>query len=226
MSRRRTRLCLKTISRRALAPGCRSNEPDASAFRLICRTAIVACAILSGAGCVQEMADQPRAETMEESRFFKDGQSSRPQVPGTVARDQRWEETPETTGKKDGKPLQRIPIDVDSKLLKAGRKQFGIWCSHCHGQAGYGDGMVVQRGFPQPPSYHIERLRTAPDGRLFEVITDGHGRMPKFGSRIKPQDRWAIVAYLRALQLSQNASPDALEASDWNRLNMKSPKKD
>lgn len=180
--------------------------------------ALAACALPACGGCVQEMANQPRADTLEESRFFKDGTTSRPQVPGTVARGQDWEQTPENTGKRNGKPVARIPIDVDAELLASGRKHFRIWCSHCHGPAGYGDGMVVQRGFPQPPSYHIQRLRTAPDGHIFRVITEGHGRMPKFGARIKPRTRWAIVAYVRALQLSQNAPPDALTDSDRAKL--------
>lgn len=180
-------------------------------------------ALLLGAGCVQEMANQPRVDTLQESRFFDDGMGSRPQVPGTVARDQIWEQTPETTGQADGKPVPRIPIAVDARLLAEGRKRFGIFCSHCHGPAGYGDGMVVQRGFPQPPSYHIERLQKAPDGYLFGVITHGHGRMPRFGPRIKPRERWAIVSYVRALQLSQNASPDELNEQDRRRLRQAAP---
>jgi mono/diheme cytochrome c family protein len=174
--------------------------------------------LIPGAGCVQEMADQPRVETMEESRFFRDGQGVRHQVPGTVARGQVWERTPFTTGRRGGELVETIPMEVDAKLLATGRKTFGIFCSHCHGPAGYGDGMVVQRGFAKPPSYHIERLRTAPDGHLFRVISDGFRLMPRFKERISPHDRWALIAYIRALQLSQNASPRELEERDKTRL--------
>lgn len=169
-------------------------------------------------GCVQEMADQPRVETLEENPFFEDGLSVRGQVPGTIARGQRWEETPETTGRRDGEHLKRIPIAVDDELLALGRKNYGIFCSHCHGLSGAGDGMVVQRGFPRPPDYHIARLRTAPDGHLFEVVTQGIGRMPRFGRRIEPRGRWAVVAYVRALQLSRNVPADELSAEDRRQL--------
>jgi mono/diheme cytochrome c family protein len=170
------------------------------------------------AGCVQEMANQPRIEALEAGRFFADGQGSRPQVPGTIARGQTWELTPMTTAKRDGKPLDRSPLPFSSELLERGRVLFDINCDHCHGPAGYGDGMVVQRGFPRPPSYHIDRLRDAPDGRLFEVITQGHGRMPAFRTHIVPEDRWAIVGYVRALQLSQNVSRSELTETDLKAL--------
>lgn len=180
--------------------------------------AAAACLALCAGCLVQRMADQPRVGTLQESDFYPDGQGSRPQVPGTVARGQIWERTPVTTGRKDGRLVRRIPIDVDAKLLSRGRKLFGIFCSHCHGHAGYGDGMVVQRGFSHPPSYHIERLQNAPDGHFFRVITDGYRHMPTFRARIKPRDRWAIIAYIRALQLSQNAAPQELQEQDREQL--------
>lgn len=181
---------------------------------------LLAGVVSISAGCVQEMADQPRIDTLEESRFFSDGLGARPQVPGTVSHDQQIEETPLTTGMEGGKPVQRIPVELSDKLLKRGRERYGIYCRHCHGPAGYGDGMVVQRGFPAPPSYHIERLETAPDGHLFQAVTQGFGRMPAFGSRIKPDDRWAIVAYVRALQLSQNAPLARLSTGDRRELGL------
>jgi mono/diheme cytochrome c family protein len=169
-------------------------------------------------GCIQEMANQPRAEAYESNAFFPDGLASRPQVEGTIARGQPWEDTPELTGKTDGKPVDRIPVAVTSELVRRGQERFNIFCSHCHGRSGYADGMVVQRGFPAPPSYHIDRLRDEPDGRLFDVITNGLGRMPAFGSRIPPADRWAIASYIRALQLSQNTPADSLNAEQRGKL--------
>jgi mono/diheme cytochrome c family protein len=175
------------------------------------------------AGCVQEMANQPRIETLETARFFGDGQGSRPQVQGTMARGQSWELTPVTSGKQDDKPLDRNPLPLSFTLLERGRELFDINCDHCHGPAGYGDGMVVQRGFPPPPSYHSDRLRSEPDGRLFEVITEGHGRMPAFRQHLDPPERWAIVAYVRALQLSQYAKRSDLSESDRNALDSTQP---
>jgi mono/diheme cytochrome c family protein len=184
----------------------------------------VSSAILLGAilvavpGCQQWMSNQPRVGTLKESEYFKNSSSARPQVEGTIARGQNVEETPVETGKQDGKPVARIPIEVDAQLLTTGREQFHIYCHHCHGMSGYGDGMVVQRGFPQPPSYHIPRLRKVEDGHLFDVITNGIARMPHFQGRIEPRKRWAIVAYIRALQLSQYAPQGDLSAQDMNAL--------
>ncbi|REJ88176.1 MAG: cytochrome c [Planctomycetota bacterium] len=169
-------------------------------------------------GCVQEMANQPRIDPLEPSAFFPDGSGARPQVPGTIARGQLYADNAATTGREDGEPVQTIPIEVSAGLLAEGRKQYGIYCDHCHGSAGYGDGMVVQRGFPHPPTYYSERLLNVPDGHLFAVITDGLGRMPGYKARIEPQDRWAIVAYVRALQLSQHADASELPADLRNEL--------
>ena len=179
---------------------------------------IAALVLLTACGCVQKMADQPRVDTLEGSHFFADGLGAREQVAGTIAQGQAWETTPTNTGKQDGQPVKDIPLDVDGALLARGRERFGIFCSHCHGPDGYGNGMVVQRGFPQPPSYHIDRLRNAPAGHFFLVISDGIGRMPSFRARIEPSDRWAIVAYIRALQLSQHAEVGNLPEEDKQAL--------
>lgn len=192
---------------------------DGDAARSAVAVAGFLCAsVLVLPGCVQEMADQPRVDTLESTRFFDSGVSVRPQIEGTIARGQNWEQTPVETGKRDGEFVREIPIDVDSRLLATGREQFQIWCDHCHGMAGYGNGMVVERGFPQPPSYHIPRLREVADGHLYDVITNGIARMPKFSGRIEPSQRWAIVAYVRALQLSQEAPRERLEDEDLNSL--------
>lgn len=190
-------------------------------------TAILLCAGLSVfPGCVQEMANQPRVDTLEESSYFENGISTLPQIEGTIARGQKWDETPVETGKRDGELIPTIPIEVDSQLLTTGREQFQIYCDHCHGMSGYGDGMVVQRGFPQPPAYHIPRLRNVEDGHLFDVITNGIARMPDFRARIEPRKRWAIVAYIRALQLSQHAPQQELSEEDVNALSEPHTEKD
>ncbi|HEY4262308.1 MAG TPA: cytochrome c [Schlesneria sp.] len=156
-------------------------------------------------GCQPHMVDQPRVDTMQSSAAFPDGLGQRSPVAGTIARGMLPTGSPEETGLEDGKAVARNPLHVSDKLLNRGQQRFTIYCAPCHGAAGFGDGMVVQRGFPAPPSYHISRLQTVPDGEVFKVISQGRGRMPPFGKRIEPQDRWAIVAYLRALQLSQSA---------------------
>lgn len=201
-------------------PSLRS--PRAATPRLpLLAIALATTALLSG--CVQEMTNQPRVETLESARFFADGQGSRPQIPGTIARGQTWELTPVTTGKEDDKPIDRNPLPLTLEMLERGRLLFDINCDHCHGPAGYGDGMVVQRGFPRPPSYHIDRLRDEPDGRLFEVITQGHGRMPAFRQYLVPEERWSIVAYVRALQLSQHVNRSHLTESEQNALDATHP---
>lgn len=163
--------------------------------------AVAACL----AGCQPHMVDQPRVDTLQASAAFRDGRGQRPPVAGTIARGSLLTDEIEQTGMEDGKPVERSPVSINEDLLSRGQQRFKIYCTPCHGPAGYGDGMVVQRGFPAPPSYHIDRLVQASDGELFKVITQGRGRMPLFGKRIDPHDRWAIVAYIRALQLSQSA---------------------
>jgi mono/diheme cytochrome c family protein len=175
------------------------------------------CALLL-AGCIQQMEDQPRLDTLEASPFHEDGIGYQKPVPGTIARGELPQATPLATGMSQGKPLTEFPLAVDEALLSRGRERFNIFCVHCHGPIGYGNGMVVQRGFPVPPSYHIDRIREMPAGTLFGVVTNGHGRMPAFGRRIPPKDRWAILAYVRALQLSQNVPLSELSASEQAQL--------
>lgn len=172
------------------------------------------------AGCQQEMANQARVETYESAAFFPNQTASRPHVPGTIARGQTWNATVETTGMA-GQKYVGNPMKISHKVLRRGREQYLINCRHCHGTAGYGDGMVVQRGFPSPPTFHQDRLRDVADGRIFEVITKGHGRMPAFGNLISVQDRWGIVAFVRALQLSQHV--EASELTDSDRAALSAP---
>lgn len=156
-------------------------------------------------GCRHEMYDQPKYEPFETSSFFPDGESSRPLVPGTVARGQLRIDAHFDQGLVDGKEAETFPIPVDRPLLERGRQRFNIYCSPCHGETGDGQGMIVRRGFPAPPSFHDPHLREAPVGHFFETITHGHGAMYSYASRVAPRDRWAIIAYIRALQLSQHA---------------------
>src|SRR5262249_37482165 len=141
------------------------------------------------------------------SSFFDDGRSARPIPDGTVARGHLNDDTPFYTGKgPDGKAVDAFPVPINKEVLVRGRQRFDIYCAPCHGRLGDGDGMIVRRGFRKPPSYHIDRLRQAPHGYIFDVITNGFGAMPDYAVQVEPVDRWAIVAYVRALQLSQNAS--------------------
>jgi len=159
-------------------------------FRLAL-TALLAALL---AGCGQSMTDQPRYDTYEAASAFADGSSARLPPAGTVP--QSWA----------GHANDDEPPTATSALLQHGREQYEIYCTPCHGLAGYGDGMVVQRGFPAPPSYHDERLLDAPASHYYDVITKGYGVMYSYAERIPPKERWAIVAYIRALQLSQNAT--------------------
>jgi len=175
-------------------------------------------ALLVCAGCHRDMHDQPRYEPLEASDFFGDGQSARLPVAGTVARGQLQEDEAIVSGKTGGQFVEQSRVPLDRALIERGRERFTIYCAVCHAQTGQGDGMIVRRGFRRPPSYHIQRLRDAPDGHFFDVITSGIGAMPRFSDRIEPRDRWAIVAYIRVLQLSQNARLDDVPAGDRARL--------
>jgi len=154
-------------------------------------------------GC-SDMKDQPHHEPLEKSSFFADGRSSRPLVEGTVARGFLREDDRIYRGlEANGTFVERIPVDVDASLLERGQNRFNIYCTPCHGRRGDGSGMVVQRGYKQPPSYHIDRLRGVADGYIYDVITNGFGKMSSYAAQVRPMDRWAIVAYVRALQLSE-----------------------
>jgi mono/diheme cytochrome c family protein len=169
-----------------------------------------------GAGCRQDMHDAPRYEALEKSDFFGDQRSARPLVEGTVARGHLGEDEHLATGKVAGAFAATLPMPVDMALLERGKQRYEIYCTPCHGVAGRGDGMVVRRGYRQPSSFHVDRLRAQPVGYFYDVIAHGFGAMPDYAAQIQVRDRWAIVAYVRALQLSQNATlaevPPALRA--------------
>jgi mono/diheme cytochrome c family protein len=194
-----------------------------------CLTALLFCS----AGCQQEMADQPRTDPLEVSAAFPDGRASRHPVAGTVARGHLQIDEAYFTGREQGELIAQLPQralenTTITKLLARGQNRYLVFCSQCHGQLGGGVGgddelrelvgMVVQRGFPMPPTYHQPRLRDAPLGHFFDVIANGFGRMPAHGYMIPPQDRWAIAAYIRALQLSQHAERQQLAPADVQAL--------
>jgi mono/diheme cytochrome c family protein len=166
----------------------------------------------------QEMEDQPRYKPLERSRFFEDERSARPLPEGTVARGHLRVDREMYLGKRGEQLLERFPFAITRGDLERGRERYDIFCSPCHGRAGTGEGMVVQRGFRPPPSFHLDRLREAPVGHFYDVITNGFGAMWSYASRIPPRDRWAIVAYVRALQLSQNIRAGDLAPEDRRNL--------
>lgn len=172
------------------------------------------------AGCRQDMADQPRADAFEASDFFADGRASRPVVAGTVARGQLRDDPHFFTGKVNGQLASTFPgqVKLDRALLLRGQDRFNVFCQHCHGPRGEGNGMIVQRGFRQPNSYHVDRLRAAPPGYFFDVITNGYGTMFDLADRVPPADRWAIAAYIRVLQLSQNATQADIPADQLGHV--------
>lgn len=157
-------------------------------------------------GCRQDMHDQPKYKPFRSSDFFTDGSAMRPQIDGTVARGQLVEDLLFHEGLDlDGVPVESIPMPVDRAVLLRGQERYGIFCAPCHGAAGDGRGMVVQRGYKQPPSFHEARLRDTPVGYYFDVMTNGFGQMQSYAAQVPIADRWAITAYIRALQLSQGA---------------------
>lgn len=178
-------------------------------------------ALLLGAAtsCRQDMHDQPKYIPLRPSEFFADGRSSRPLIEGTVARGHLNDDIALYTGKgPDGKQLDTFPFTVTKEVIQQGEVRYNIYCSPCHDRLGNGDGMIVRRGYRKPPSYHIDRLRGVPNGYIFDVITNGFGAMPDYAAQIQPNDRWAVVAYVRALQLSQNASVNDVPADARGRL--------
>ncbi len=181
-----------------------------------------ACCLLPVAllvsACRQDMHDQPKYKPLAGSTFFDDGRSARPLVEGTVARGHLKTDEHFYTGTIGGQPADTFPFPVTRQVLERGRERYNIYCAVCHGQDGDGEGMIVERGFKRPPSLNDNRLRQAPAGHLFGVITKGIGTMYSYASRITPEDRWAIVAYIRALQLSQNASLDDVPPDQRQQL--------
>lgn len=175
-----------------------------------------AAILLVCTGCRLDMHVQPRYNPYDPTDFFADGQSARTPVTGTVPRGELALGPQELlyTGKLNGELVDEFPFPVTRQVLERGRERFNIYCEPCHGMTGDGDGMIVQRGFRHPPSLHSDHLRSAPAGHFFDVISNGFGVMYPYGYRIVPRDRWAIVAYIRALQLSRQVSINGLSAAE------------
>jgi len=173
---------------------------------------------VSAAGCRQDMHDQPKYIPFRQSTFFADQRSARPLVAGTVARGQLRDDPLLFTGKVNGADATIFPFPIDEKVMARGQQRFNIYCSPCHGRTGQGDGMVVRRGYRRPPTYHQDRLRDAAVGHFFDVMTNGFGAMPDYAAQVSPPDRWAIAAYIRALQLSEHARVDDVPAGERGKL--------
>jgi len=183
----------------------------------------VAFALLTLAGCRQDMQNEPRYKPLAESEFFSDHRSARPQVEGTVARGQLRIDEARYTGKLDGEDIDQFPIPIAKADIERGRTRFNIYCTPCHGRVGDGNGMVVLRGFRQAASYYTDKLERAPVGHYFDVITNGFGAMPSYASRIQPDDRWRVIAYIKALQLSESATLADVPADQQQKLVVEPP---
>jgi hypothetical protein len=170
------------------------------------------------AGCTQKMVQQPSYRPFQPSDQFADGTSARPLPADTVARGHLRDDTLLFTGSINGQPADEFPFPVTREVLDRGRQRFDVYCLPCHGYLGDGDGMVVQRGFSPPPSFHTDRLRQAPVGHFFDVMSNGTGSMPSYAAQLTAPDRWAIAAYIRALQLSQHATIEDVPADQRPQL--------
>ena len=167
---------------------------------------LVLIALLAFTSCHQKMANQAKYDPLEPSDFFADGMSARPRIAGTVARGEANFDAYSETGKIGGQDGDGFPFAVTADVMNRGHERFDIYCSECHGRLGDGNGMIPARGYRRPPSFHTETLRAAKTGHFFDVMTNGFGAMPPYRTMIPSRDRWAIVAYIRALQTSQNGT--------------------
>jgi mono/diheme cytochrome c family protein len=179
---------------------------------------LVVTACLALAACRQDMHDAPRYEPLEASTFFANGAASRLPVANTVARGQLNQDRHLFEGVVDGAPAEAFPMAVTAEVMARGQERFNVFCSPCHGRTGQGNGMIVQRGFRQPPSFHDQRLVDAPVGYYFDVMTNGFGAMQDYRSQVPVADRWAIAAYIRALQASRRGTIDDVPAEQRGAL--------
>jgi len=198
--------------------GTRTSRPN---LRRLLSLLALCCGVL-GSGCDlrQRMYDQPKYEAHEATTFFDDGLTSRAPIEGTIARGELRLDEHLYTGKINGESASALPASIvlSKALLRRGQERYDIYCSPCHDRTGQGNGMIVQRGLKPPPSLHEDRLREAAIGYTFDVITNGFGAMYSYASRVPVEDRWAIAAYVRALQFSQRADFDQLPAQDQGQL--------
>jgi cytochrome c553 len=194
-------------------------RPAALARRRVSSLLLAAALAGAGAGCRRDMFHQPFSKPLESSDFFQDNHmASRPLVQHTVARGQLDDDDAYYKGKLGTNLVETFPFPITREVLERGRERFDIYCAPCHGWTGEGNGMVVQRGFPAPPSYHIDRLRQAPVGHFYDVMTQGYGVMYSYAARVEPADRWAIAAYIRVLQKSHNATLAEVPPGERARL--------
>jgi hypothetical protein len=200
--------------RRSAGVARRSRRASVAAFVL------AACGL---AGCRLDMHVQPKYLPLEPSDFFADGRSARQPVAGTVARGELRIDEHLYTGKVNGKDADTFPFPITANDILRGQERYNIYCSPCHDYTGSGRGMIVMRGFPPPPSFHIDRLRQARVGHFFDVMTNGNGSMYSYASRVTPEDRWRIAAYIRALQLSENAKIEDVPEADRPKLEEQKP---
>jgi mono/diheme cytochrome c family protein len=192
--------------------------------RVNLRLGAVLLILASGVACRQDMQDQPKYIPLRPSDFFGDARSERPLIEGTVPRGHLNDDVAFYTGKgPDGKFVKEFPLAVTKDVILRGQDRFNIYCAPCHDRLGDGNGKVVRRGYRHPPSYHIDRLRQVENGYLYDVISNGFGAMPDYAAQVQPVDRWAIVAYVRALQLSHNASVNDIPSQDREKLDQPAP---
>jgi mono/diheme cytochrome c family protein len=206
---------LMTVQRQQLA-NYRFLSPGGRALPML-----MAFAAFLLAACRPDMTNQPKAKPLSESDFFSNGANARQPPAHTVARGDAREDTAFYTGQTNGTYVTKLPVKLTRELMIRGGERFDAICAECHDRTGSGNGMVVQRGFPQPPSFHVDRLRNAPIGHFFDVITNGYGVMYSYATRVEPEDRWAIAAYIRALQLSHNAKPSDVDPGERAKLEAK-----
>ena len=182
------------------------------------RALLITLGLLLLNGCSQQMGNQPHVRPLEQSSVFRDGQSARPLVPGTMPSgftrtNHRIDAAPSFDPNTDS-----LPFALTQEMLYRGRERYNIYCSACHAQTGDGNGIIVQRGFSKPPSYYESRLREAPLGHFYDVITNGFGAMASYAVQVEPKDRWAIAAYIRTLQASRSATIDDVPAEKRSEL--------
>jgi mono/diheme cytochrome c family protein len=182
-----------------------------------------AVAFLTLTACRNDMQDNPRYKPLASSDFFSDHRSARPLVEGTVARGHLRIDEARYTGKIAGEDIDQFPIPIAKADIERGQTRFNIYCTPCHGRVGDGNGMVVLRGYRQAASYYTDKLMKAPVGHFFDVITNGFGAMPSYASRILPDDRWRVIAYIRALQLSESATVNDVPPDQRQGLTVEPP---
>jgi hypothetical protein len=180
---------------------------------------LIVLVALTTIACRRDMQDQPKYTPLRPSDFFADGRSARPLPEGTVARGQLRADKVFYTGKSGDVYVDKLPFPVTRQVLERGQERFNIYCTPCHGRLGNGLGMIVQRGLKRPPSYHIDRLRQVPIGYFYDVISNGFGAMADYAAQVAPRDRWAIAAYIRVLQFSQQASLQEVPPEHRQELN-------